>query len=341
VKQVATLKDIAKLVGVSPATVSRVLNYDRTLSVSDDTRKRVFEAAEELNYKKTKKKNLYTESRKPLIVGICQWYSPMQELSDPYYLSIRTGIEKDCFEKQIETRTIFRDDKGIPVGQFDDVDGIIAIGKYSADEVKEFTRISENLVFVDSSPDDKLYDSIIVDFNVAVEEVLNYLTGLGHTRIGYIGGREYVDNGEIMLEDPREAAFANYLSSRKLYNENYMVLGAFTAEEGYRLAKTIIEGEHVPTAFFIASDSMAIGAIRAFHEAGFKVPDDISIIGFDDIPTAEYLMPPLSTVRVHTEFMGRTAVGLLLERVINQRAIPKKIVIPTQLIIRESCIDNK
>jgi len=337
---VATLKDIAKLVGVSPATVSRVLNYDRSLSVSDDTRKRVFEAAEELNYKKNKKKNLYTESRKPLLIGICQWYSPKQELSDPYYLSIRSGIEKDCFDKQIETRTIFRDDKGIPVGQFDNVDGIIAIGKYSADEVKEFTRISENLVFVDSSPDDKMYDSIVVDFNVAVEEVLNCLTELGHTEIGYIGGREYVDNGQVMLEDPREGAFENYLSFRNLYNEAYKVVGAFTAEDGYRLAKSMIAGANVPTAFFIASDSMAIGAIRAFHEAGLKVPDDISIIGFDDIPTAEYLMPPLSTVRVHTEFMGRTAVAILLERVIDQRSIPKKTIVPTEMIIRESCISK-
>ena len=170
----ATLKDIAKLVGVSPATVSRVLNYDKTLSVSEDTRKRVFEAAEELNYKKTKKKTSVLDSHKPVLIGICQWYSPKQELADPYYLSIRSGIEKYCFEKHIETRTIFGDEKGIPVGQFDNVDGIIAIGKYSEDEVRAFSRISSNLVFVDSSPNEKKYDSIIVDFEVAVREVLDY-----------------------------------------------------------------------------------------------------------------------------------------------------------------------
>ena len=90
-------------------------------------------------------------------------------------------------------------------------------------------------------------------------------------------------------------------------------------------------------AFFIASDSMAIGAYKAIIESGFSIPNDISIIGFNDISTAKYMTPALSTVKVYTDFMGETAVDLILERMKNERAICKKVVIPTKLIIRESC----
>ncbi len=81
---------------------------------------------------------------------------------------------------------------------------------------------------------------------------------------------------------------------------------------------------------------MAIGAMRALHEKGLVIPDDVSLVGFDDIQAAAYLIPPLTTVRVHTEFMGKTALGMLLERVKEQRHIPKKIIVPTELVVRKS-----
>jgi LacI family transcriptional regulator len=86
---------------------------------------------------------------------------------------------------------------------------------------------------------------------------------------------------------------------------------------------------------------MAIGALRALHEAHIKVPDQVSIIGFNDIPTSKYTVPPLASVKVHKEFMGETAVELLLERILKKRAIAKKVIIPTELIIRESAINKK
>lgn len=333
----ATIKDIANIAGVSPATVSRVLNYDTSLSVAADTKKRIFEIAEELDYKTRNERKKNKKYKKRGKVGLIHWYSQTQELEDPYYLSIRMGIEKECFNKQIEMITIFKGDNKQTKDQLSNLDGIIAIGKFSKAEVDEFSSYSKNIVFVDFSPNERRYDSIVINFRKAVLELLKYLQSLGHKKIGYIGGREYIGEDRERIEDEREITYLEFVKSNKIYDEEYIYLGQFTAEDGYSLMKKAIKGGNLPTAFFIASDSMAIGAIKALHEENINVPNDVSIIGFDDIPTSKYIVPPLSTVKIYTEFMGITAVGLINERINENREISKKVVIPTELIIRESC----
>lgn len=333
-----TLKDIAEIANVSVSTVSRVLNYDQTLSVSDLTRENVFKAAEELNYKKLKSKSdLQKKNKEELLIGIIEWYSMSEELSDPYYLSIRSGIERACFERKIQIKTIFKEDGKIHMDQLSEVDSIIAIGKYSQKEVKMFSSLTQNIVFVDSCPNDHLYDSVVVDFYDAMENVIEYLMDKGHKDIAFLGGKEFVGDDQEELIDPRESAFINILSNKNLLNKNLIVNGPFNVESGYNLAKEIVEKGDF-TAIFVASDSMAVGAIRAFNELDYKIPEDISIVGFNDIPTAEYLMPPLTTVKVYTEYMGRTAVEKILSKINFDRIIPQKTVIPTELVERESVL---
>jgi len=340
----ATIKDIAKLAEVSPATVSRVLNYDMKLSVSDETRETVFKAARELNYEKHKKNkdkaHKINKKREDLIIGISQWYSPQEELADPYYLAIRSGIEKECYENKIKTVTIFKDDVDIGLNELEGVDAIVAIGKYSEREIKVFSNLNSNLIFVDYSPNDKIYDSIVIDFRDAVKNILDYFILNGHEKIAYIGGKEYVGRSYYEIKDPREIFFRQYLEERELYDEELIRTGVFSVEDGYNLTKKLVKEEKV-TAVFVASDSMAVGALRALHELNIKVPDDISIIGFDDIITAEYLIPPLTTVRVHTEYMGRIAVERIISKLKHEGDIPQKIVIPTELIIRKSVMNIK
>ena len=334
----ATLKDIAEIANVSVSTVSRVLNYDQTLSVSDLTRENVFKAAEELNYKKLKSKSdLQKKNKEELLIGIIEWYSMSEELSDPYYLSIRSGIERACFERKIQIKTIFKEDGEIHMDQLSEVDSIIAIGKYSQKEVKMFSSLTQNIVFVDSCPNDHLYDSVVVDFYDAMENVIEYLMNKGHKNIAFLGGKEFVGDDQEELIDPRESAFINILSNKKLLNKDLIVNRPFNVQSGYNLAKEIVnKGDF--TAIFVASDSMAVGAIRAFNELDYKIPEDISIVGFNDIPTAEYLMPPLTTVKVYTEYMGRTAVEKILSKINFDRIIPQKTVIPTELVERKSVL---
>lgn len=331
----ATIKDIAKQAGVSLATVSRVLNHDASLNVADETRKRIFEVAEELEYKTVRQRNKSADKR--IKIGVIHWYSQKEELGDPYYLSIAKGIEKECFNKKIDIVTIFKNGDRYTTNELFDLDGVIAIGKFSMEDVGELSIYSENITFVDFSPNERVYDAVVVDFKLAMLEVLEYLFKLGHREIGFIGGREYVGKDREPIEDERERTFREFLTSKALYNPDHVYLGRFTTEDGRLLMRQAIEKGKLPTAFFVASDSMAIGAIQALYESDLKVPNDVSIISFNDIPTSKYLIPPLSTVKVHTEFMGVTAVGLLCERVCDNREIPKKVVIPTELVIRESC----
>ncbi|MED1471108.1 LacI family DNA-binding transcriptional regulator [Bacillus salipaludis] len=326
----ATIKDIAQLAGVSIATVSRVLNYDTTLSVSDDTKKRIFEAAEELSYKKLPARKQETGK-----IALLQWYTEKEELEDLYYMSIRLGVENRCRHHGLQMASYFQDN--IEDLKLDDLRGLIAIGKFSGKQVKELSSITKNIVFVDYSPDEEQFDSIVIDFEKATKKVLNHLIKKGHERIGYIGGREVFRDKTSTIEDLRESTFKRYLDEKGLLNEAYMYNGSFSVQDGHSLMKRAIDEhkEQLPTAFFAGNDSIAVGALRALLEEGISVPDRVNIIGVNDISLAKYVFPALSTVKVYTELMGETAVDTLIEK-IEGRKIAKKIMIATKLILRNS-----
>jgi LacI family transcriptional regulator len=332
----ATIKDIASKSGFSIATVSRVLNFDETINVSESTKKKIFEIAEELEYVTPRERR--NKKQEYINIGIVHWYSDKEELEDPYYLSIRIGVEKKCQNESIYFTRINKDDK---YDKFESFDGIVAIGKFGDADIVKFDKLANNIVFVDSSPNEDKYDSVVVDFRKALISALDYLTSLGHKEIVYIGGEEYINNGKDKIKDYREETYREYMKSIGRYDGNNVLLGSFTHADGYRLMKQELLKKQTKTAFFMSSDSMAIGAYKAVIEAGLNIPKDISIIGFNDISTAKYMTPALSTVKVYTDFMGETAVDLLLERLKNGRTICKKVIIPTKLIIRESCKDIK
>ncbi|MFF2446946.1 LacI family DNA-binding transcriptional regulator [Neobacillus sp. NPDC058068] len=326
----ATIKDIAKMAGVSIATVSRVLNYDTTLSVSDDTKKRIFEAAEELSYKKKPARK--QEAGK---IAVLQWYSEKEELEDLYYMSIRLGVENRCLLQGLDTAKFFQNN--YEALKEDEIQGLIAIGKFSSQQVDELVKISGNIVFVDTSPDEDRFDSIVIDFEKATSKVLDYFIEKGHKHIGYLGGREGFKDNTSIIEDPRERTFKRYFADKGMLNETFMYQGTFSVDDGYSLMKRAIEehGDNLPTAFFAGNDSIAVGALRALLEEGISVPDRVNIIGVNDISVSKYVFPALSTIKVYTELMGETAVDTLIER-IEGRKTAKKIFIATELVIRNS-----
>ncbi|EQB38047.1 MULTISPECIES: LacI family DNA-binding transcriptional regulator [Virgibacillus] len=326
----ATIKDIANQAGVSPATVSRVLNYDASLSVSDETKKKIFEAAEDLSYRKKATKRNSSKQ-----IAIVHWYTEKEELSDLYYLSIRLGIEERCKALNIQSDVYFLDN--IDEISNEEVDGIIAVGKFSATQVNELTTVSPHVVFVDDSPDEDKYDAIIIDFEKATKTVIDYFLNTGHESIGLIGGREQLKGEEVARTDLREKTFITYMKEKAMFDCNYIFVSSFSVDEGYRLMKQAINqlGDHLPTAFFASSDVMAIGSLRALHEANIAVPERVSVIGLNDMSVAKYVFPSLSTVKVYTEVMGETAVDTLMER-LEGRKIAKKIFISTKLVIRKS-----
>lgn len=332
----ATIKDIAQTAGVSPATVSRVLNYDKSMSVSDETRKKIFDIAEQLNYQKSKRQK--KTSPQTHRIAIVEWYTELEELDDLYYYSIRLGIEKKAQELGYDIVRIFNNDS---LSQLEQIDGIIAIGKFSSKQVKELEQYSPALVFVDSDTLDQDHSCVTTDFEHAVTHVLHHFLQQGIREIGMIAGREETADGTTSLDDPRLACFCRYLSDKGLYQPAYVKIGKFSSESGYQLMKEMIDPqkEQMPQAFFIASDALSVGALRALQEAGIAVPQDVQIISFNDTSIAKYVYPPLSTVTVFTEEMGKQALQML-DQVIktDESPISYMIKLSTKLTLRESSL---
>ncbi|OIJ12066.1 hypothetical protein BKP37_14385 [Anaerobacillus alkalilacustris] len=343
----ATIKDIAKEANVSISTVSRVLNNDETLTVMEETRKRILAIAKKLNY--TPKRKYQNPPRSESInIGVVMWATQEDEYNDPYFLSIRQGIEKQCAEKRIELSKIIRVRNSSKDYLVDKLDGIIVVGNIDVEELKKVYNQNTNIVFVNNDPDPTTYDSVTIDLKKCSEKILNYLFQLGHKKIGFIGGVEYKQkfNDEKMLdkressEEIRRKTYEEIMKEKGLLDVKNIYIDNWTTASGYQTMKSAIEKGDIPTAFFVASDPMAIGAIRALHESKIKVPEDVAIVSIDDIDIAGFVSPPLTTVKIYSEQMGRTAVNLLQER-IEGRTIPLKVVVPTKLIVRDSCGGNQ
>lgn len=330
----ATLKDIADQAGVSTATVSRVLNYDKTLSVGEETRKRIFRVAETLNYKKGPHIDRL-EASQNLKIGVVTPLTESDELDDPYYLSIRMGIEGACKALGVQMETIL-DFTSFDESDLKSYDGIVAISRYETDEIERISRHSENVVFVDFDPNSSEFDCILLNHEQAIQDVLDYYQKNGFESVAFVGGHDRIHSSGRELPDKRLEHFERLQREYGSLVESWLKIGEFSLEDGHRLMKSLLETEDCPEAIFAASDTIAIGAMKAVNEAGLLVGKDVQIIGFDDIPAAQFTNPSLSSVRVQTEFMGRHAVEILLERIQSGRRIPLKIVVPTELIVRNS-----
>ncbi|KIR03200.1 Galactose operon repressor, GalR-LacI family of transcriptional regulator [Lachnospiraceae bacterium TWA4] len=300
----ATIKDIAKLAGVSPAAVSRILNNDPTLSTSLETKQRVIEVAKSLNYKKTR-----TTTKSAFNLGILQWFSSKEELKDNYYLLIREGIEDFCLKNSIQITRAFKTDLNY-MDVLKEVDGLICIGKFSKQEVNNLLNFTKNIVFLDMPIDNYQASSISLDFHHAIYEALDYLRELGHTDIGFLGGVEYVGDGEL-VEDERKAHFISYCQTHNLNYEEFIISGRFSIESGYEMMSELIRRDSVPTAILAASDSIAVGAMKALSNYQIKVPDDVAIIGFDDMEICNYTTPTLTSMHAPAYLMGQYGANQL------------------------------
>ena len=334
----ATIKDIAQAAGVSPATVSRVLNYDPAMSVSDSTRKKIFDIAEQLNYKKSIKRK--PSKAQAYRIGLIEWYTEQEELDDLYYYSIRLGIEKKAQELGYEILRVFQNDS---LEQLKDSDGLIAIGKFSPAQIQQLEKYSNHLVFVDSDTLNAGHSCVTVDFENAVQKVLEHFMNAGFDQIGMIAGQERTSDQTSLISDPRLASFQQYLSEKEIYQPDLVKVGSFSSESGYQMMTELLsEHEHenqLPPAFFISSDALAIGALRALQEHGIQVPQDVSIISFNDTSIAKYIYPRLSTVTVFTEEMGKQALHILNQILTSEEdSIPYMVKLSTKLTIRESSI---
>ena len=345
----ATIRDIAKQAGVSIGAVSRILNDDPTLSVTEETRQRVQDIVKEVGYRPVHRRSRGSKSRR-WNIGLILARSQQQEINDPYFIIVREGVEQQAEEMGFAIGSIFRG-VGSVLNDSEEqdrrsLDGLVVIGNVASAEVKRLLPEVEHVIFVDHRPREKSFDSVLSDLNHATENVLEYLAGLGYQKIGFLGGIERAvslekteENAEE-LEKRRETYIA-WMKEKGWFDKSllYSVTG-WTSEEGYAFMQELAARKNLPEVFVMANDMLAIGALSALRDAGVKVPEDMAMVSFNDMNAAAYMHPALTTVHIYAEEMGRQAVKLLADRM-EGRTYPVSLVLPTQLVIRESCGRNE
>lgn len=334
-----TLKQIANAVGVSQATVSRVLNFDATLSVSPQTRQAIIETAEALNYATPRNRNRSasdaSERVEAIKVALVHFLRPDQELADPYYVSLRLGIETRCAALQIETVKIYHTDRMPDPKTLKATSGVIAIGAHQPEEVAWLKRHSRCVVFADFAPPDDSVDAVHSNLTLATRKLLAALGEAGYVRIGFIGWWDGGQVGVTQAKGERGLAYIAWQTEQGRYDPALCLFDSNTEESGYHLTRQIMAQPNRPDALIAGNDNMAVGAYRALHEMGLRIPEDVAVASFNDISVAQFLNPPLTTVHLPSEQIGETAVDQMLE-LIQGRKLAKRTTLASRIIWRGS-----
>jgi LacI family transcriptional regulator len=239
-------------------------------------------------------------------------------------VALRLGIESRCAALKIETVKVYHTDAMPDATLLQSASGVIAIGWMEDQDVAWLKHHSRQLVFADFAPVDDEIDSVQSDLALAMRKLLSAMVEMGYRRIAYLG-----------WNDIRAMTYMNWMREARLYDEHLARGDSNTEEGGYRAAKTLLSEGHKVDALLLFNDSMAVGAYRAIHELGLRIPEDIAVASFNDISVAQFMNPPLSTVHLPAEEIGETAVELLLERA-GGRELAKRITLASRLIWRGS-----
>jgi len=217
------------------------------------------------------------------------------------------------------------------------VDGAIVLGRMNEDFLNFLKSNIKNLVYAGLNKIGRDLDEVICDAYEATCSAVEHLISLGHKRIGYIGAIPSQAKNNVINEH-RFTAFKDTLDKYGIPLNNHHIKNIIlSSKEGYDGMCEIIEAGDLPTAVFCGNDIVAIGAMKAAHKSGIRIPKDISFVGLDNIEVAEYVRPALTTIHVPKEDLGRFAVKLLVDRINNGHEVNALLKLPFTLIVRESC----
>lgn len=336
-----TQLDVARKAGVSRATVSYVLN-DRTngrVPISEQTRKRVLKVIDELGYEPdTRAQSLRSGDTKT--IGLI-----IPDMHNPHFWENADGVEQEAraagYQLLLSSmdlsaeygEDIFKNLSGRRI------DGLVLPGSFienSKEARKTLGRVLKRklpVVEISDHPNEDLQiDYVISDYNQVTLEAMSHLLSLNHRRIGFING---VAKPELGLD--RLLPYQNSLQDAGLpLDQDLIIHCGPTIEDGYQASMELLKRPARPTAIIVINDLLAVGVLRAAADLGLQIPIDLSLIGYDDIPQAKYLVPRLTTASKDAVRLGREAVILMLERIQNPNRPPQIINIPARFIIRES-----
>lgn len=327
----ADIKDVAARAGVSVASVSRVLNESKP--VSDHTRDRVLAAVHELNYSIDQRARGLRRRRSGTLGLI------LAEVRNPFFTEVIHSIEDVAYQSNNSLFLCNSDENPererfyLEIMQAQRIDGIILLPVTNSGAVlSPLLRHDVPIVCLDRRVDDVDLDSVLVDNVAGAMMAVAHLVALGHRRIGYIGGR-LVTPGVERLDGFRRGLAAHGLGE----HAELIRQGDSMQESGYRETLALLDLDTAPSAVFAINNPMSLGVMAAIKERGLRIPEDISVIGFDDAPWSGLLNPPLTTIAQPTDALGTAAARLLLDRIAGgNTGIAHHLVMQPHLIERAS-----
>ncbi|NIS81975.1 MAG: substrate-binding domain-containing protein [Anaerolineales bacterium] len=331
----STQEDVAKLAGVSQSAVSQVLNRNDS-AIPEETRQRILGAMDQLGYVPNKFAQSLRTKKTFMIASI------IPDITNPFYPAFQRGIQSVTNQKNYDLIIYDTDEKeenekrSLNSLQQANVDGaIVSLFHHGFEALKPLIEQGIPVVYWRGGPVEKdlVIDLIFVDNVAMAKTAVSYLIGKGHTRIGMIAG----------LEDtpPRQDRIRGFCEALKEHNlpldEILIQDGDFTETGGYQGMKKLLSLKPRPTAVFAANDLMALGAMLSIRETKLRIPEDIALVGLDDIPAAKLVHPPLTTISQMQEDIGRIAAEMIFERIEGTAPDePRLVEMPYKFIVRES-----
>jgi LacI family transcriptional regulator len=335
----ATATDVARHAGVSQTTVSLVLNNTPGSRISDATRRRVWNAVHQLNYYPNASAQRMVAGRTHLI-GLVLRQTSDQAFADRFLPQVLNGLSQaaDQHGYRILLAPLPPEDKTEALTRLareHQADGLVLAGPRADDkELEQLYREGVPLVLIGQVPElDVPY--VDVDHIASARLAMEHLIQLGHQRIAMITRAPLT----YTASRNRLAGYRQALEAAGLrFDKRLIRYGDFTSASGQSAMDDVLQIPKPPTAVFVASDTVALGALKAIRQRGLRVPHDLALVGFDDIPTAEFVDPPLTTIRLPAYDLGAKAADLLIRLMEADKPVRnRKILLPTELIVRESC----
>jgi len=331
-----TIYDVAKMANVSISTASKALNDRR--DVSEATKQRIREIAKQLNYEPSHFARALA-SRKTNNIGVItvRYYkTPM--LTNPFYSKIIEGIEEQLIGTKLNLLTNILSKEQVEAMEIPrmikekNVDGVILMGHMSREFIDMLLQKNLPMVMIDNYIEGVDLNYVIADNINGAYQAVSYLLNTGHKKIAYLAGSK-----ERYSFREREKGYRKAHEDKGIkVDERFVIFNEQWEEQDYSWMKQILKYDEKPDAIFLCNDVNAILAMNMLNEEGIKVPDDISIIGFDNIDLTQHFIPSISTVDIPKELMGKKAVEILLNMIAKKKDAIGNFVFPTQLVIRNS-----
>lgn len=334
-----TLKEIAKKAEVSVSTVSRVLNDKQSKAASEETKERIWKIIREHGYtpndaaRQLRKASKEVHHAQEPTYFACV-YARSQDNKDRFFAELTQAIEHEAYKHNCLLRySIYAQELSASsltaVTSFNDISGIIVLGRFADPALQAVIEAQKNVVYVGLNGVSSRHDTVFCDGFKAGKLAMETLLSYGHRNIVYMGKTK---------QESRYDSYVSVLKSNGLAVERSRIMEvAQTLDGGHTGVKTLLEKGRDFSAIFCANDATAMGAIRALREEKIRIPEEVSVIGIDDIEMARYFHPMLTTIHIPIGELGAQTAKMLVDKIQHGHGLPMKIELPFSLIERESC----